>query len=393
MLESTLLYVLLILAVAIGWSFGFRYAKQSKSSHSVDWIPSVDLLLDQSNDKTVEKLLKVEKVDDDYIDLFLKLGRSLRDKGEIDRATHLHQKLFARPDLEKHTLQQIQLELAIDYEKAGLLDRAERLFRELLEVKGAVGEQAVKHLIELLEDEGEWQSILDLHLSKKIHSSSISLRRVSHACCELAEKELNKKDYTQTRRYANQALKAHSRCARAYVLLGDIAFFQDEYSEAIRCFLKSIEYDQQSLIRIMDKFIQAFQSVGDTESLRKHLLEHWRKTRYIPALVANIQVSLHESSSPDHAVDQLLEELSQHPSTQGFLALTELVMVHRQQLDKSQLLTLYDILRTSVAREPQFVCSNCGFSVKEPYWRCPSCKGWSTVKAAVPSTTELKLKI
>ena len=390
MIESAFIYLLLILGVAIGWTLGYRYANQSQSVSPTDWIPSIDALLSQSNDESIAKLLEVRNIDDDSIDLFLKLGRSLRDKGEIDRATHLHQKLFARPDLNKSTLQYIQLELAIDYERAGLLDRAEKLFRELLDVKGHIHDKAAGHLIALLEDEGEWQAILDLHLSKKLPSTSKTALQVSHACCELAEKELKKKDFSQTQKYSNQALKINAKCARAYVLLGDIAFDQQEYREAIRCYLKSAELDHQSVVRILEKLIVAFHSLDDFQGLQKHLKVHWEKTKYVPALVASVQTSVYRDG-PEKAVDELLGELARAPSSQGFLALVELVMKHRQQLDKSQLLTLYGILRTLVSNEPKFVCSSCGFSVNEHYWRCPSCKSWSSVHAITPSKTELRL--
>ena len=113
--DSALIYILLLAGVALGWTLGYRYATQSKLPEYPDWIPSVDYLLAESNDLSLEKLLNIEQIDDGSMDLFLKLGRSLRDKGELDRATHLHQRLFARPDLERSAMHSIQLELALDY--------------------------------------------------------------------------------------------------------------------------------------------------------------------------------------------------------------------------------------------------------------------------------------
>ena len=103
--------------------------------------------------------------------------------------------------------------------------------------------------------------------------------------------------------------------------------------------------------------------------------------------------SLASEEGPNQAIPQLLAELKNHPSNQGFFALVELVVQHRQQLDKSQLLVVYDILRRIVASEPKFVCTNCGFKAKEPHWRCPSCKNWSTVTAFVPAPPMAKLDL
>ena len=99
MMDSALVYVLLLLGIAIGWTLGYRFDKQVKKSTPEDWMPSVEDLLAQAGDVSLERLLNVSSLDDDSIDLFLKLGKTLREKGEVDRAIHLHQALFARTDL------------------------------------------------------------------------------------------------------------------------------------------------------------------------------------------------------------------------------------------------------------------------------------------------------
>ncbi len=81
MMDSALVYILLLTGVALGWTFGYRFAQQGKKSEKPDWIPSIEYLLAESNDASLAKLLNVDQIDDDAIDLFLKLGRSLREKG------------------------------------------------------------------------------------------------------------------------------------------------------------------------------------------------------------------------------------------------------------------------------------------------------------------------
>ena len=387
--DTALLYFLLLAAVALGWTLGYRYAQQGKKVNYPDWIPSVDYLLAESNDAALEKLIKIDQMDDESIDLLLKLGKSLRDKGELDRAMHLHQKLFARADLERSALYAIQFELACDYSAAGLLDRAERILRELLAAKGRNSDRAATLLIELLEEEGEWSNILELYKDKKLPATARLNRRVSHAVCELAERALKKSDFLEVQQLCKQALKIDSACARAYVVQGDLAFGQNEYREAIRCYLKAAEVDESSVLSVVEKLSAAFKYSSDYSGLKQHLTEHWIKTGYVPALVASMNVEGSEAL-PESAVSELLLELKKRPSNQGFLALAEVVLSHRQQLDKSQLLQLYDILRGIVASEPKFVCSSCGFKAKEPHWRCPSCKDWATIKAFVPQPVHQK---
>ncbi|MEK9713246.1 MAG: tetratricopeptide repeat protein [Thalassolituus sp.] len=389
MFDTALLYILLLAAVGLGWTLGYRFAHQAKKVEYPDWIPSVDFILAESNDAALEKLIKIDQLDDDSIDLLLRLGKSLRDKGEIDRATHLHQKLFARPDLERSALASIQFELACDYSAAGLLDRAERILRDLLSNHGHNASKAAILLIELLEEEGEWASIVELYRDKKLPSAAHLERRISHAICELAERALKKDEFLEVQQLCKQALKVDMTCARAFVVMGNLAYDQKEYREAIRCYLRAAELDQNSIIRTIDNLTKAFQNSGDLKGLQEHLSGQWKKTGFVPALTASVSV-LADQDNMEEAVTRLLQELGNSPSNQGFLALAELVLGHHQQLDKSQLLQLYDILRGIVAGEPKFVCSNCGFKAREPHWRCPSCKDWATVKAYTPQPTQKK---
>lgn len=390
--EHALLYVLLLAAVAVGWLLGYRFAHQAKKKDVPDFIPTVEFLLSEANDASLERLLNVPALDDNAIDLFLKLGRALRDKGEADRAVQLHQALFARTDLPRAQQLQVELELAIDYLRAGLLDRAERLLQELLHSKGRIHEQAARYLVELYEEEGEWQNILDLYQQRKLPHHQPLEKRVAHAVCELAEQAAKSRHYLDTQKLCRLALKIDGQCARAYVVQGNLAYGQDEPNEAIRCYLRAVDVDPQAIISVLNPLCDSFSKTGDTSGLMAHLGRQWHNSQYVPVLMARTQ-ALATQEGPEQAVTALLKELAQIPSNQGFFALVELVVQYRLQLDKSQLLSLYGILRRIVEHEPKFLCKSCGFKATEFHWRCPSCKDWSSISPFVPQLTRSKLDL
>ncbi|WP_430462897.1 hypothetical protein ACQUQU_08960 [Thalassolituus sp. LLYu03] len=392
MMDSALVYVLLLAGIGIGWSLGYRFARQVRKEAAPDWIPSVEYLLAEANDASLERLLSVQQLDDDSIDLFLKLGRTLREKGEVERSIHLHQSLFARTGLSRQMQIQLELELAVDYYFAGLLDRAERLFLELLGTKGRVLEVAAAYLIELYEEEGEWGKVLDLHKQKRLPSLQHLNKRIAHAACELAERCMKRGDFLETQQHIRQALRTDSQCARAYVIQGNLAYDQAEYHEAVRCYLKAVDTDPQAAVNVLTNMVSSFTQLGDAKGLSTHLEKHWKVSHFVPALTARTECEA-AIDGGEKAADYLLSELKVSPSNQGFFALVELVVRHRLQLDKSQLLTLYGILSQIVDSEPKFICKSCGFKAKEYHWRCPSCKDWSVVVPYAPQLNKTKLDL
>ncbi|WP_221801204.1 hypothetical protein [Oceanobacter mangrovi] len=384
MIESMLVFLLVLTGTAAGWFLGSRSARSQKKLSSPDWIPSVELIFSQNSDAALKRLVNAQTLDEDTVDLFLKLGRSLREKGEVERAIHLHQTLFARTDLPKPLLQSLELELAMDYAAAGLHDRAERLLVELLEGKGQIQEKAATSLIRLLEEEGEWLRILELAAGKRFPMTSQLQRRIAHAACEMAEKASTRGDFIETRNLCRQALKVDSGCARAFVVLGNMAYSQHEFHEAIRCYLKALEIDSGCIISLLEKMVDSFHQVDDYSGLLAHLKRHNVTLDFVPALVAKAE-AVARVDNTDVALQTFISDLESHPSYRGYVAMLGLMLSFQRQLSESQAHGVYDILQRINASEAAFVCGHCGFKARQFHWRCPSCKDWASLKAISPT--------
>lgn len=378
-MDSVLLFSVLLIAVAIGWILGVRSGKSKASLQQPDWFPTQEELLENHSEGFVQKLLESSQ-DSETLDLAWRIGRSLRNKGETHRAIQFHQNLLARTDLSPTVLREVELELALDYFNAGLNDRSENLLVDLVKTaSGVTGEQALKTLVRLYEEEGEWQKVVDLFHSQRSDFTGALKRSVSHAVCELAIEALNKGNYLDVRKLCRKALKIDGRCARAQAVQGDMAFRHQEPSEAIRCYLKAIELDPYCLAALLDRLIVAFRAVGDDRGLYIHLKDSAPEINYIPALVAMLEVQAPYAGF-DQAVDGYLERLAEKPSHYGFVACIGLLARNNRQLNETQLRTAYDILRRLDEKEPRFFCTHCGFEGRQFQWRCPSCNSWSTFK-------------
>ncbi|MCZ6895297.1 MAG: tetratricopeptide repeat protein, partial [Gammaproteobacteria bacterium] len=155
---------LLPLAAVSGWYFGRRENPPEAARNTVSGIPSdyfrgLNYLLNDRPDKAIEVFIKVLEVESETVETHLALGNLFRRRGEVDRAIRIHQNLVSEPSLDFDQRALALLELGLDYMRSGLLDRAESLFKELLD-SGAHQRQAMDHLIDIYQQEQDWDKAL-----------------------------------------------------------------------------------------------------------------------------------------------------------------------------------------------------------------------------------------
>ncbi|MEQ1813333.1 MAG: lipopolysaccharide assembly protein LapB, partial [Candidatus Nitrotoga sp.] len=159
------LWMLLVfpLFFVMGWLSARIDIKQLLSESSAlprSYFQGLNFLLNEQQDKAIEAFIEVVKVDPQTIELHFALGSLFRRRGEVDRAIRMHLNLVERTDLEEDKRQQAMFELAQDYLKAGILDRAEALFIKLESTSYA--KAALDLLLELYQKEKDWLKAIDI---------------------------------------------------------------------------------------------------------------------------------------------------------------------------------------------------------------------------------------
>ena len=139
---------------AFGWLAARIDIKQLLSESRalpLSYFKGLNFLLNEQPDKAIEAFIEVVKVDPQTVELHFALGSLFRRRGEVERAIRMHENLLERADLVPEQKMTALYELAQDYLKAGLLDRAEELFAKL---EGTLYEQqGLKFLLEIFEQE------------------------------------------------------------------------------------------------------------------------------------------------------------------------------------------------------------------------------------------------
>ena len=153
-----LFWLLLPVAAASGWWAARRADAEHRGMivRGADYFKGLNYLIDEQPDQAIEVFTRMADVDRDTAEIHLALGNLFRRRGEVDRALHIHGSLMARTTLTVEQKCRAMLELGEDYLRAGLFDRAEELFRHLLEQPDHTA-IALSRLIRIFQQEKEWR--------------------------------------------------------------------------------------------------------------------------------------------------------------------------------------------------------------------------------------------
>jgi len=375
-----LLWLLLPVAAASGWWAARReYGRQDDGcANSAEYFKGLNYLLDDKPDQAIEVFVKMVEVDRDTAETHLALGNLFRRRGEVCQAIHIHCNLIARTNLTLQQRRLAMLELGEDYLRAGLFDRAEMLFRELIEQPGhrAV---ALARLVAIFEQEKDWrQAIAYCDRWQQVTGQSKSVE-VAHFCCELAEEALQQGDSAQARELLRQALARDSYCVRASILRGRMAMAEGDLMAAMAAFKAVEQQDRSYFAEVITPLSQCYAALNQQAELIKYLrgVHDSDHSGRITAALAELLV---QQEGEDTALRFLETELRNYPTFLGLRCLIELKLVHQKGISHTDLDTLYRTSKHMLNSTAHYQCDHCGFVGKVLHWRCPSCKSWNSIR-------------
>ncbi len=171
---------------ALGWlaaRFDIRQMLRETRSLPDSYFRGLNFLLNEQPDRAIDAFVEVAKLDPETTELHFALGSLFRRRGEMERAIRVHQSLLNRSDLPAAEREHAQHELAQDFLKAGMLDRAENGFEQLKDTRYAL--PALRSLIRIYESEHDWPRAIEA--VKTLHGLvDEPVPQIVHYYCEQA---------------------------------------------------------------------------------------------------------------------------------------------------------------------------------------------------------------
>ncbi len=391
--------IFLPLLFGLGWlaaRIDFRQMLSESRNLPDSYFKGLNFLLNEQPDRAIDAFVEVAKLDPETTELHFALGNLFRRRGEMERAIRVHQSLLSRADLPSREREHALHEIAQDYLKAGMLDRAEMAYKELKNTR--YQEQAARALVRIYESEHDWPKAIEaVRRLGKLADESVP--QLVHYHCEIALSHIMRKppEFDAARQALDQAGAAVGQ--------------QSDSTSASRARVLMLE---AALAR----------ACGDVKSERHHLLLLLDEA---PAYAGLIAADLQNSFAATNECAQLLVRLSAHYQTHPSLDLFDVVfrLIWREQgreaawafaqsaltvqpsllgLERALAaqareqqddavepdasyqshvgLVSLDLLKRLVGRQTQrldrYSCRVCGFQAKAFYWQCPGCHGWET---------------
>ncbi|WP_339780892.1 lipopolysaccharide assembly protein LapB [uncultured Marinobacter sp.] len=375
-------WLLLTIAVAVGWLVGRLGGDGNRARTKISDEESVkdrlQFLFTNYSDQAVDNFVQSLAVNKETVSLHLSIGRHFRNKGETERAILVHQNLLARPELPPRFSPQVTLELAMDFLKAGLLDRAEALLQQIMGDR-EYGRTAAQQLIELYQQEREWGKASDVARTLiKNDADPAMFKDLAYLTCELADQALGQDDRWTAQKLAKEALDYDRSCVRATLILMKILIRQGSYREAgnqgLKVFDQNPDFGPESIDRLM-KLEHEHGNIGRLVKKLRKLYETYPSTSLLLALAESVE----RVSGRPAAIELLRRELEIRPSVRALLRLVEIAGYEKgMTTDEGRLVSRIGLL--ILANRPIYRCVSCGFAGQQLHWLCPSCKQWETVR-------------
>ncbi|MGH8668805.1 MAG: lipopolysaccharide assembly protein LapB [Burkholderiales bacterium] len=335
------------------------------------YFTGLNFLLNEQPDKAIEAFIEVVKVDPETIELHFALGSLFRRRGEYDRAIRMHQNLLERPGLGAEQKVIALAELGQDYLKAGILDRAEEVFKKL--ENSAQATAARRHLLEIYEQEKDWARAIEM--TKQVESDP---RELAQYYCELATSESTQSRPDAARRYLETALDSNRKCVRASLLLGDIERSKNNLDKAIEHWKRIESQNPSYLALVAQRLLEAYREAGRAEEGLTLLAGYLERYPSLDLLDTVFQQTL-EVKGPEQAYTLVRDELRRNPTLLGLDRLLEAQIIAAGSPDKRRDLELVrNLVHGHTRRLARYRCETCGFKARQFHWRCPACGGWET---------------
>jgi lipopolysaccharide biosynthesis regulator YciM len=367
-MEFDLSWVLwgLPIAFVLGWvasRLDLRQMRIENRQAPKAYFRGLNFLLNEQQDQAIDAFIEAVRNDPDTSELHFALGNLFRRRGEYERAVRVHEHLLSRGDLGRTDRHRAQHALALDYLRAGLLDRAEEALRKL---EGTAHEpQALLALLAIYERSRDWTQATEIARKLEAAGQGDFGGRRAHYLCEQASQAPN----DTAEQLLREAMKLAPASARPAI---DLAALQRRTGDADGAFktLARLAHATPAAIPLAARALtECAQACGRQDEALEIL-----KASYELAPSLDVLDGIAALEPQDQARHWYVRHLEREPS---LVAATKWIAGEKLQHEQFHPL-VQRAMDQAVKPLTRYRCAACGFEAKQHFWHCPGCQAWDS---------------
>ena len=368
-LDINLIFFGLPLAFVLGWlasRFDLRQLRMENRSNPKAYFKGLNHLLNEQQDQAIDAFIEAVQRDPDTSELHFALGNLFRRRGEFERAVRVHQHLLDRADISQSDRERAQYDLAMDFVKAGILDRAEDALKPLMGTP--LAPQALLALLSIYERSRDWQQAADISLQLDQSGQGQFAVRRSHYLCELAATQTNS---DQASALLLQAIETAPLSARPRIALASLLEVEQRQAKACDQLQELAQLVPAAMPLIASSLARLAPLVQRQIGVLTLLQDSYHQSQSLDVL--NAIVSLQSDMGQAHGRELYASHLQKHPS---LIAATSLLA--DAALDPAQQPQVQRALEHAAKPLRRYRCAACGFEALQHFWHCPGCQAWDS---------------
>ena len=331
----------------------------------------LNFLLNEQQDQAIDAFIEAVQNDPDTSELHFALGNLFRRRGEYERAVRVHEHLISRGDLTQPERDRAQHALALDFLKAGLLDRAETALRKLEGTSFA--EEARLALLSIYERSRDWAQATEIAAKLDSTSHGSFGARQAHYLCEQAQASAAEGATDEALQILQQASQLAPASARPLIERAKLENQLGHYAQAFSTLSDLQKIAPQALPLAAVLLANVAQSTGQQAQALEQLKRNYETMPSMDVIDAIIKLDT-ESASPREWYVKHLERQASLVAATKWIAGEKLQNEHHHGL-------IQRALSQATKALLRYRCAACGFEATQHFWHCPGCQAWDSYPA------------
>ena len=364
-----------------------RYRNSIFEAQSKVFLNATQYLIQGKKDLAIREFLNAVDINRETLETYFALGGLFRSNGEIDKAISIHRSLIARENISEATRLQALKELAVDFDRGGMLDKAIETYKDVLKVNRDQYD-VVAALCRIYESIEDWDEAYNYRLLLSRVGHENQAETISHILVEKAKIYFQRGEFITCEEGLEDAFR-FAPSVTAKILYLKLALAKGSIDQANSVLFELLKEHSMYASFVFSSLEEPFNA---TEKQRQAYQERLAALKEFfltitdeellasPAIVL-AKVRLFKAAAKNQEAYELLKDWLGHNKNPSDVLRTEyikiLIDLGKQDEVIGQVGELLNHLHQSLAR---YFCAHCGYDADHIFWRCPQCYEWETIQ-------------